>query len=492
MTGSPTPSPAGGPRSVSARLLVGAAVSSLGTGVFTACATVFFVGTVRLRADQVGVALSVGAGLGLACGGPIGRLADRHPLRRVLVVVVLGRGFAYGGLGLVDGLPGYAVLVCLGLIGDQVTPALQQAFVGRLVPGPARTVLLGRLRAVRNVGLTAGLLVGALLLSSDDGWPVRAGLLANGLSFAVLAALLAGLPDPSAPAAPEASPAADPAADPAGDPAGDACSGGVRSPWRDRRFLVVCAGNGLLLLHDTVLFVLLPLWVVERGTLPAAAVPVLFAVNTVLTVALQLWLPTLASAASWRPGIVTSTVLLVPACAALLAAETLPDGALPVVPALAWAVLGVVLLTVAENVHSLAAWELSYALAPAPRAAEYLSVFGLGLGVQALIGPGLVSLVVLPLHGLGWVLLAVVFASAGTAVLLVGPRSLTGPGTVRRDDGSRRRDDGARAGHGRWRGPAGQTAGGGAGGGDQHAVPDVDPAESPRGRRTPPRGRAAR
>ena len=49
------------------------------------------------------------------------------------------------------------------------------------------------LRAVRNIGLTGGFLVGGLVLELSSALAVRAVLLANGLSFAVLAAVVSTL-----------------------------------------------------------------------------------------------------------------------------------------------------------------------------------------------------------------------------------------------------------------------------------------------------------
>ena len=53
-----------------------------------------------------------------------------------------------------------------------------------------------------------------------------------------------------------------------------------------------------------------------------------------------------------------------------------------------------------------AAWEASYRCAPEHRKAEYLAVFGLGPAAQEIVGPPLVTLVVVGLAAPGWVVLA--------------------------------------------------------------------------------------
>lgn len=171
-----------------AMLLAAAAVSSAGTGVFLATATIFFVRSVGLTGAQVGVAASAGAVVGLLLTPVTGRLADRHRVVTVLVLVLAVRAVAYGSLAAADGFALYFAAVVVGLSGDQVTPPLQQAIVGQWVTGRDRPRTLGTLRAVRNIGLSAGLAVGGVLLLAGSELPVRAALLVNGLSYLVLAA----------------------------------------------------------------------------------------------------------------------------------------------------------------------------------------------------------------------------------------------------------------------------------------------------------------
>jgi hypothetical protein len=98
----------------------------------------------------------------------------------------------------------------------------------------------------------------------------------HGLSFVVVAVMVRHV-QTKAGAVIERTTPAPPAAAPAA----------VRSPFRDRWFMVFTVGNGILSLYDTVLIVLLPIWVIEYTAVPVALVPVLMAVNTVLTVLLQ-------------------------------------------------------------------------------------------------------------------------------------------------------------------------------------------------------------
>lgn len=382
-----------------AMLLAAAAVSSAGTGVFLATATIFFVRSVGLTGAQVGVAASAGAVVGLLLTPVTGRLADRHRVVTVLVLVLAVRAVAYGSLAAADGFALYFAAVVVGLSGDQVTPPLQQAIVGQWVTGRDRPRTLGTLRAVRNIGLSAGLAVGGVLLLAGSELPVRAALLVNGLSYLVLAAAYRRISrDLGVDDAPLATPERP-----------------QRVPYRP--LLALAAGNGALLFHDTLLFVLLPLWVAGNTALPPVTVAVAMLINTGLTVVLQLWLPRGQFGDGWRRGIVTAAVVMAVAGVTFAVADRLPAGA-----AFAMACAAVLLLTVGENLHAVSSWNLSYAVSPPDRMGEYLSVFSLGGALQGIVGPLLATLVVLPLLPGGWLVTPLLFGLGCLVVFVVAPR----------------------------------------------------------------------
>jgi hypothetical protein len=58
--------------------------------------------------------------------------------------------------------------------------------------------------------------------------------------------------------------------------------------------------------------------------------------------------------------------------------------------------VAVILLTVGENLQAVAGWELSFVLSPPAQRPQYLSLFSLGYTGQLIIGPVLMTAVVLP------------------------------------------------------------------------------------------------
>lgn len=200
-----------------------------------------------------------------------------------------------------------------------------------------------------------------------------------------------------------------------------------RSPYRDGRFVVFTLANAFLMLHDSILFIFVPLWVVERSGLPATVSSVLLAINTVLTVVVQVRLSRLDHGVARSRRLLRRACLALVASCAVFAAADQRAAAVVVVGA----TLAVVLLTVGENLHAVAGWELSYQMSTAPARTQYLSLFSLGTTAQMIVGPVLVTAVILPRGTIGWILLAVGF-SVATAIALGAVRSLDAPRTTLR------------------------------------------------------------
>lgn len=415
------------------KLAAGAAVDSVGSGMFLAASTLYFVTVVGLPAAQVGVVLSVSGILGLLSPVPLGRLADRIGPTKVYVALLAARGLGYAGFALVDSFWPYAILTCVLTALDRGCSPLQQVVVGLIEGGANQTRTMASIRSVRNIGLTAGFLLAGAVLAIEQRAAFVALFLGNALTFFVIAVVVERLRRKTAEAAqaaedvvtdrrtepPKAS------AQPAATSPDPAAAAGVRSPFRDLRFMLFTVSNGVLSLHDSVLFVLLPLWLTTATAAPASAVSVLLAVNTALTVLLQVYVAKFAETTARALKLVWAALLpLLLSCGVFAGAEHVS-----VWPAAAFAVLAVVLLTVGENLHSVAVWNLSYEMAPAPARARYLAAFSLGVTGQQILGPVLMTAVLLPLGSTGWALLAVVFALAALVVRASGgPRG--GPGPV--------------------------------------------------------------
>ncbi|MFJ9950392.1 MFS transporter [Kitasatospora sp. NPDC091207] len=385
-------------------MAAGTTVDAVANGLYLATATLYFVHYLDISAVAVGTAIAAANIAGLLSPLVFGPVADRFGARPVYVALTLVRGLGFIGYALVGSYAGYLVVTCLTIAAARACSPLLQVIVGEFEGAAERTKTMASLRAITNIGLTAGFLLAALVQAAQSRAAFVALFLFNAAAFAAvaLAVVRAGRVAGSAAPAPAAATAE------AGVPNG--------SPYRDRRFLLVTAANAVLMLHDCVLFILLPLWVVERAGLPASASSGLLAINTVLTVVLQL------SVARFAQGLAKALRMLRIACLFLVLAcafFAFADGRGKAL-ALAAAVVAVALLTVGENLHAVSRWEISYELSPPAGRSRYLSLFSTGMSAQLIVGPFLATGLLLPSGAVGWVLLAALFAGATTVTVLAG------------------------------------------------------------------------
>ena len=381
-------------------LAVGAGIDSLGTGMFFASFALYFVGVLGIAAAQVALAATLAGAVALLAPVPLGRLADRLGTGRFYIALLLLRGLGYGCFAFVSDFKGFLVLTVLLTAADRSSSPIQQAVVTALIGGRDRTRTMASIRAVRNVGLTVGFLLSGAAFAAAEPSVFTAIFVGNGLSFVIVGVMVwrvlsrAGAVVERPPSASTATSALD-----------------VRSPFRDRWFIVFTVGNGVLSLYDTVLIVLLPVWVLTHTAVPVALVPVLMAVNTVLTVLLQVYVARFADGAAAAIRLLMTSGALMAICCGLFAMAQASSATVALLPIF----VAVVVLSVAENLQEVAAWELSSELSPQQARARYLGAFSLGFSGQKVIGPTLLVVVLMPTGLLAWPVLAGAF---GTAALV--------------------------------------------------------------------------
>ncbi|VAZ96468.1 MFS transporter [Mycobacterium pseudokansasii] len=380
------------------KLAISAGIDSLGTGLFFASFTLYFVGIVKLGAAQVAFASTAAGILALFAPVPLGRLADRLGPGRLYIGLLVLRGLGYCCYAGVSDFKGFLVLTVVLTAADRASTPLQQSVVRALIGNQDGTRTMAAIRGVRNVGLTAGFLLaaGAFATAATSVFTVL--FVANGVSFLVAAAMVWSTASRTeavvAPRITTPGPATGAAA----------CQ---RSPFRDRWFVVFTIGNGILWLHDSVLIVLLPIWVIKHTAVSAGWVPVFMAVNTVLTAVLQVYVARFADGAAAANRLLGLAGLLLIACCGFLAIGQAAPTAIAVVAVLT----AVILLSVAENLHNVAAYELSAELSPAAALSRYLGAFSLAYTGQQVIGPAVMA-VLMPVGLIGWPVLAGAFGAA--------------------------------------------------------------------------------
>jgi MFS family permease len=388
-------------------------VDKIGSGLWISVTALYFVVVADLSTARTGLLLGLGGAVGIAGAPMAGRLADRLPLTRVLLGVQLLRAAAGLLLLAVHGFWALLPLVAAGSFGERAASVLTKLFAAR-VGGPDRARYQAVQRTVVNIGYTVGGLVASAALAFGTTAVYRVLLLGDGLSFVLVAILVARCAEPpsatrtvvsrtAADAAPHAVPhAVQPATGRPGSP------GTTASPWRDRGYLAYVALDSVMFLYGCALSVGLPLWIVTRTTAPHGLAAAIFVVNTVVVVALQVRL-----SRHGRTPLIAADALRRVAVWFVLCGPTAALAVLHAPWAATLAVLGAaVAFTVVEMIQSAISWELSVALAPDGSQGAYVGVHGLAQSTSRCIGPLLMTSVVIAAGPAGWITLGAVLALA--------------------------------------------------------------------------------
>ncbi|CAM5404166.1 MULTISPECIES: MFS transporter [Streptomyces] len=369
------------------RMLTVTFVDRIGSGLWGATATLYFTYAAGLSTAEIGVLLAVSGSVGIA-GPPLGGLlADRVPLRPLLITVQLVRAVASLALLTTTDLGLLLAITSVGSLGDRAASVLTKLYATR-VAGPDRVRYQAISRTAMNVGWAVGGLAAAAALTGGTVTVYRWLLIGDALSFLASALFTLGCAEPpsatriagtSTPAPSEPTPGDTAPSDSA--PASEKTT--APTPWRDRRYLTYTASEAVLFLDDSVFKIGLPLWAVTATSAPHQLVPLLLVLNNVLVVLFQVPFarfgatPNTARTSLWP---LASAFLLGGAALAASAVGAPWFAAVTLV-------LAATAFTVAEMLHATISWELSVVLAPPTAQGAYLGVHGLAQAVQRSVGP---------------------------------------------------------------------------------------------------------
>jgi hypothetical protein len=384
-----------GPPRGPARTLTGVTlVHTLGQGLWMALNAIYATTVLRLSPGQFGIGVGVAAGIALAVSTPTGHLADRIGPRGMQIWSFIALGPLTAALLAVHGFGMYVLVVCIQAIAYSASRSARMAMIAGLVPPADRVSVRAYLRATSNISVSVGAALAGMLLAVDSVWAYKLAVVFNASTY-----LLAGLLSVLLPAvAPQ-----------------PARPGPALIVLRDRPYLTFVVLDGLLSMHNLLLDVVLPLWVLHHTHAPHWMIAAILLTNTIAVVLLQVRVargtdkPSAAARAS-RSG----SLCLAVACVVFALTGSASSG------------LACVLLLVGALAHvfgeiqqSAGSWGLSFGLAPEHAQGQYQGTYAMGTDMGKMIAPALLTWLAIEHGTLGWMIMAVGFALVGAAMPLL-------------------------------------------------------------------------
>jgi MFS family permease len=389
-----------GPRGVRTYYFL-TSIDAIGTGLFFSGSVLFLIRGVGLSSREVGIGIGLAALAAVLTTVPLGLLANRVGAQRMLIILQLWRGVTYAIYAFVPNFWWFIVLACLVGMAERMDPPLTQAVLGGIFGESGRSRAYVQVRRIRNAGFGVGTLLAAAAASQNSVLGYRFLVLGNALSFLVAAFLLTRIR--------------------IGTTAERSRTGiSLRSrALRDPRYMRLTAVNVPLTLYMTMLPIAMPLWILDRTSVPRPVIQVLIALSIVVVIVGQ---KRFARGTDDVRG--SRRSLRLAACGLSLSAAAV--GLTGWIHSSVWVVVLLVvatlLLTAAELWQTVGGWNLSYSMSTQAQRPEYLSVFSLSSSAQRVIGPPLFASVIIPLGALGWLLLAMLLGVvAWLSEVFLGP-----------------------------------------------------------------------
>ncbi|MBU2668354.1 MFS transporter [Actinoplanes bogorensis] len=375
------------------RLAAQSALLGIGGGTFLTGSVVFFTLYAGLSPIQVGIGFSVAGLVGLVGSLPLGHLADRIGGRRSWVLGALGGAAVFALYPVTGGFWTFLALITAEAATDTLANAGRMVYMGAALAREDRVRTMAFARAYLNVGFTIGSGLGAAALALDSRSGLLILVLANAAGLALNALFVARMPAVHAAAGPtEARP----------------------SPWgvlRDHPYTALASLFGVLWLNATLFGEVVPLWAITMTDAPKPLLGVLFAINTIMAVALQV------RATRGADSLAGSTRLLRWAALATVAACPVValSGATHGWATIALLALTIVLLTATELWMSGAQWYLQTEIPPPAQRGAYMGASKSVGGVTKMLGPASLTFLAIHTGGWGWWVIAAIFVAAWAA-----------------------------------------------------------------------------
>ncbi len=230
-------------------------MTRVGNGLFNSAAILYFTVVVGLSPARVGAGLTIAGLVGLVASVPAGQLADRRGPREIVQLSLLVQTAAMVGFVFIHSQVALTLIATVDRLAASANNASRGAVTARL-SGDHPALFRTQMRNVNNIGVIVGTRSAYAVL-----------ILGNAASFLGCALLVQRVP--------------------AYEPLPRAAHHRHLAAMRDKPFLSFAAVNGAMGLQYPTVTLLLAIWIAAHTRAPQWTVPVVFAVSSLVGVALQ-------------------------------------------------------------------------------------------------------------------------------------------------------------------------------------------------------------
>ena len=366
--------------------------NSVGDGAFVVTSALFFTRVAGLSTAEVGLGLTIAWLVGFLAGVPLGNLADRRGARGTAVLLALTTATAVASFLVVRSFAGFLIAAVIYACSQTGLTAARQALLAGLVAPAERTRIRAFLQSTVNAGLAIGALLGGVALRFDSTAAYLTVFAVDALSFLIAAGLLRRVP--SIATTPRV----------AGEPR--------LAVLHDRPYAVLALINAVMLLFMPLISLVGPLWIVTRTNAPSWVVASLMIVNTLGVTFFQVRIAkSVKDLRTASRSVRYAGVAMLAACAVF--ATTAAGLSAPLTAVVL--VIAAALLTLGEMKLASGAWEISFGLAPADKQGQYQGFFGTGPAIARMLGPALLTTVILGWGPIGWIVIGALFLGTSCA-----------------------------------------------------------------------------
>jgi MFS family permease len=378
-------------------------IDAVGSGLFLPFSLLYFYQAGGLSLTEAGLGLTIAMLVAVPAPLAAGALVDRVGPRTVAVATNAARAVGFLGYLFVHDLATLIAIALLVSVSDRLFWVAQPTLIGEFAASGSRDRWFGLIVALRAAGLGIGGLLAGLAVSSMGIVGYHALIVANAMSFALAALLIASLRTPKraviAAFFAEEGPK------------------GFRAVLVDRSFCWIVASNLVFGIARTMILVGFPIYAIQVLGAPAWLTGVLYAIYTALLAVAQTSLVRLLERHRRTRALMLGALLWVGSFIFLAAAPLLPREAI-----VAYLSAVTVLYTVAVMVHAGVIDALVVEAAPDTLRGRYVAAFSLSWAAANAFAPGLFTVMVAWYTGLPWIVLAALLLLALVGVRHAEPR----------------------------------------------------------------------